>query len=135
VHLLNTLLDLQVSLLSLLSHKLSSSFLVLVKTDVLLQKNFLEESFAVLISFIFIKESVSKILEVNELYAYSRDPFMYVDGFLTNKCFTCSLKQQPSNASNSSVSVNRTLSLNQTQVACVQSSYRLKGSPKAYLKN
>lgn len=51
---------------------------------------FLEESFASLIAFIFIKESFFKLLEIRKSYKYSSDPSIYINDYLNNSnCNRC----------------------------------------------
>ncbi|CAF0855369.1 unnamed protein product [Brachionus calyciflorus] len=51
---------------------------------------FTEESFASLIAFIFIKESISKLIEIHKTYEYSNDPNKYVNDYLNNSnCSRC----------------------------------------------
>ena len=68
--------------------------LVIVMTDcsalVKYITRFTEESFASLIAFIFIKESISKLLEIRKSYKFSNDPSIYANEFLLNQnCSRC----------------------------------------------
>ncbi len=60
---------------------------------------FKEESFAALIAFIFIKESIFKLIDIKNKYKYTNDPLLYSNEYANNQnCLKC-VKLSNSNSS------------------------------------
>jgi hypothetical protein len=64
----------------------------------------IEESFAALIAFIFIKESVFKLIDINKTNKFSNDPLNYVAQHSNGSCSKCVLVNSGSNLEYSNIS-------------------------------
>jgi hypothetical protein len=77
-----------------------------------------EESFAALIAFIFIKESIFKLIDIRKKKVYSNDPLNYYQEYVNNpNCFKC--VRVSLNSSNSSYEAGDDLNLSEyNRTAC-----------------
>ena len=82
---------------------------------------FLEESFAALIAFIFIHESIMKVLEIKHFKRFSSDPAVYKADYVANQnCLSCVFQK----SANETVYTGNFTHLNETECKKLGADYQ-----------
>jgi hypothetical protein len=93
----------------------------------------IEEAFAALISFIFIQESIKKLLQINNDKKYSNEPSNYINDInkeINQQCFKCiDIDNKNNNYNNDTIS-SINLNLNKTECEALGERYEYRDECK-----